>query len=198
MIDFIWHYIYWYLIHPHPVYWFYRQALEYNFYKIDKGVWFAIAIFGTTAWIGLARFFAETPGRLYGNTYFWWITIATLHIWSLPIYIVYVLSARFVRNRREAIKAETLRDRSRSEIYASAWEEKRINQIARAQESAGKRRKLPNPTALPAIASTRPTREPQDSLLIPKLVFSACAKFSFRQTQVQLLFCLKKVFRRER
>jgi hypothetical protein len=143
MLSTIKYFIFWYLIYPHPVYWLYQRALEYNVHNIDKGVWFAIAIFGIAAWIGLARFFAEAPGRMYGNTYIWWITIAVLHVWSIPIYFFYVIIGSAVRNRREAIKAETFRDRSPSEIYTSAWEEKRRMQMIKSQEMSGKKRKLP-------------------------------------------------------
>lgn len=142
-MDFIQHYLYWYLIYPHPMYWLYQRALEYNAVDFEKGIWFAIAIFGIALWIGIARFFAETPGRLYGNTYLWWILIVLIHVWVIPIYIAYVLIGGMVRNRREAIKERDLSDRPKSEIYADAWKEKRAAQAARAQSANGSKKNFP-------------------------------------------------------
>ena len=135
-----WHFLYWYVIYPHPIYWLYQRTLEYDFIHFDKGVWFVIAIFGIAAWFGLTRYLAETPGRLYGNMYMWWLIFSILHFWSIPIYVIYVLIGRAVRHRRKAVKVRELSDRPKSQIYADAWEEKRIAQASRAKRGGRRKR----------------------------------------------------------
>ncbi len=125
MHDSIAHFVYWYIIRIHPIYYLYTKAMEYNPDNMDMGVWLAIATFGIVAWFGLARFLAETPGRMYGNMYFWWIIIGTLHIWSLPIFGVYVLIASGLRRHWQTVKGQKFDDRSRKDIYSGAWDEKR-------------------------------------------------------------------------
>jgi len=132
----MYHYIYWYIIYFHPVYWLYNKALEYDPMNLDKGVWLAIAVFGIAAWFGLARFLAETPGRNYGNMYVWWILIAAVHFWSIPIFFIYYVFASMNRRRWQGFVDRRYSDRSREEIYESAWQEKRA-----LQKSTARRRK---------------------------------------------------------
>ena len=115
------HYIYWYLIHYHPIYWLWNKAQEYEpLTNMGAGVWLAVAIFGIAAWFGITRFFAEGPGRKHGNMYIWWILITAIHVFALPIYIVYDIISTKTRKRWQSAKDRKYSDRSRADIYASA------------------------------------------------------------------------------
>jgi hypothetical protein len=103
------------------VYWLWNKAQEYEpMTNMGAGVWLAVAIFGIAGWIGLARFFAEGPGRTHGNMFVWWGIISLIHVWALPVYLVYAFISNTVRARWQDEKERKYADRTRAEIFASA------------------------------------------------------------------------------
>jgi hypothetical protein len=66
--------------------------------------------------------------------YVWWVLIAALHFWSIPIFFIYYVFASMNRRRWQGFVDRRYSDRTREEIYKSAWQEKRALQKSTARK----------------------------------------------------------------
>jgi len=83
------YFFYHYFVEWHPAVVLYAMGKRYNPDDVNTGIWLATAVLGIAVWFGVARVFAEIPGRRHGNMILWWIIFTALHIWAIPIYVIY-------------------------------------------------------------------------------------------------------------
>jgi hypothetical protein len=127
----MWHYIYWYLIYYHPVYWLYLRAKQYAPMKIDEGIWLVAVVFGSVIWVAIARVFAEIPARKHGNMIIWWLLFTAFHIWTFIIYIIYDLIDTSINRRWKEARQASFSDLNRNWSWKDAIEKMRPPQLPR-------------------------------------------------------------------
>jgi len=113
-----------YFVQWHPVYYLYTMGAQYDPDNVETGVWLALAVLGIAVWFGLTRVAAEVPGRSHGNMIVWWIIFSVLHIWSLPIYIIYEIVSMQTRRHFQDRMQTKYADRTASEIRSNAKDKK--------------------------------------------------------------------------
>jgi len=118
------YFLYHYFVEWHPAVILYSMGKQYNPDDVNTGVWLATAVFGIAVWFGAARVFAEIPGRRHGNMILWWAIFAGLHIWAIPIYVIYDIVVTSTHKHYQAKMQTKYADRAMFKSSRSSKDDK--------------------------------------------------------------------------
>jgi len=110
------YFFYHYFVEWHPVFYLYQMGSQYDPNDIGTGGGLAISILGIAVLFGLTRAMAELPGRRHGNMLLWWMIFTGLHIFAIPVYIVYEIVMNATRKHYQDRRQTQFADRTASEI----------------------------------------------------------------------------------